>query len=56
MEEGDEYAIETKEKWKYRAPSDLHPGGGRRGFGRELGAFRMDPCKKIGVGDPPLFP
>jgi len=37
MEEGDEYAIETKEKWKYRAPS-LHPGEDGRGFGRELGA------------------
>jgi RNA polymerase sigma factor (sigma-70 family) len=37
-EEGDEYVIETKEKWKYRAPSNLHPGGDARGFGRELGA------------------
>jgi hypothetical protein len=37
-EEGDEYVIETKEKWKYRAPSKFHPGGDGRGFSKELGA------------------
>jgi RNA polymerase sigma factor (sigma-70 family) len=35
---GDEYVIENKEKWKYRAPSDLKPGGDGRGFSRELDA------------------
>jgi hypothetical protein len=37
-EEGDDYVIETKEKWKRRAPSNLHPDGDARGLGRELGA------------------
>lgn len=27
-EEGDNYLIETKEKWKYTAPSNVHSGGG----------------------------
>jgi len=36
-EEGNAYVIETKEKQKYRAPSNLPPGGDARGFGRELG-------------------
>src|SRR5713226_3540441 len=35
---GGEYVIETKQKRNYRAPSNLHPGGGGRGFNRELGA------------------
>jgi hypothetical protein len=39
-EEGDEYVIETKEKRKYGAPSDLHPGGrDGRSFSRELSAY-----------------
>jgi hypothetical protein len=35
---GDKNAIEPKEKWKHRAPSNLHSGGDARGFGSELGA------------------
>jgi RNA polymerase sigma factor (sigma-70 family) len=35
-EEGDECVIKTKEKRKYRAPSNLHPGRDRRGFSKEL--------------------
>jgi hypothetical protein len=35
---GDEYVIETKERWNFRAPTNLSPGGDQRGFSRELGA------------------
>src|SRR5216683_897585 len=35
-EEGDDCVIETKEKRKCRAPSNLHPGGDGRGFSGEL--------------------
>jgi len=35
---GEKYLIETKENWKYRATSNLHPGGDGRGFSSELGA------------------
>jgi hypothetical protein len=37
-EEGDDYVIETKEKRKCRAPSNLHPSGDGRGFSGELSA------------------
>ena len=46
-EEGHEYVIETKEKRKYRVPSKLHPGRDRRGFSRELGAWRGDQTSGI---------
>jgi hypothetical protein len=35
-EEGDDYVIETEDKSKYTAASDLHPG--RRELSRETGA------------------
>jgi RNA polymerase sigma-70 factor (ECF subfamily) len=34
--EGNEYVIETKQKWKHSAQTDLHSAGDRRGFSREL--------------------
>jgi RNA polymerase sigma factor (sigma-70 family) len=36
-EEVKDYVIETKERRKYGAPSNLHQGGDGRGFSRELG-------------------
>jgi RNA polymerase sigma factor (sigma-70 family) len=34
--EGNEYVIETKQKWKHSAQTDLHSAGAQRGFSREL--------------------
>lgn len=36
--EGHEHVVETKENWKYGAPSNLHSVGERRNFRSELGA------------------
>jgi RNA polymerase sigma factor (sigma-70 family) len=36
--EGHEHVIETKENWKYGAPSNLHSRGNRKSFSRALGA------------------
>jgi len=41
-EEGDEYVIETKENWNYRAPSNLHPGG------EALTPSELRPCYRSG--------